>query len=267
MFGNFNLYFNRLNISPQDASLSLVAELQNKHIAEFCFNSLSVLLGETISLDINDIIHKIVVKNKGGYCFEHNKLMHDSLEILGFNVRCLLAKVLNNQEIDNPRTHRISLLEWENEHYLIDAGFGANCPRGPIKIEVGTESVQNGLTYRIILNDHHDYQLEMLTKDGFFSLYSFNLNRYTDADCIMGNFYSSHYPHAIFMNNLVVSRIQPDVTLSLINNQYHRIQSDNTEVTHIEDHLHLQSIIKQDFNIELNEDDCLRIYQKTCRVI
>ena len=97
MFGNFNLYFNRLNISPQDASLSLVAELQNKHIAEFCFNSLSVLLGETISLEINDIIHKIVVENKGGYCFEHNKLMHDSLEILGFNVRCLLAKVLNNQ--------------------------------------------------------------------------------------------------------------------------------------------------------------------------
>ena len=52
-----------------------------------------------------------VAKSLGGdYYFEHNALMYEVLKSLGFNVRILIVKVLNNQDIDSPRTHRITLL-------------------------------------------------------------------------------------------------------------------------------------------------------------
>lgn len=260
----FEIYFKRLNIRPQQSSLALVNELQQKHISELCFNNLAVLLEQPISLDITDIINKVVIQNRGGYCFEHNKLIHDAMAALGFSVRCLIAKVINNQDIDSPRTHRITLLEWQGEQYLIDVGFGPNCPRVPIKIEAGLESIQNGLSYRLALNPHHDYQLELITEDGFFSLYTFNLNRYTETDCMMGNFYSCQHPNAVFVNNLMVSRISPKVTLSLRNNMYHRIGIDHTEVISINDHIQLQEIIKNDFKIELSEAECKTLYRKTC---
>jgi len=261
---NFEAYFHRLNVNPKQASLLMVSELQQKHLSEFCFNNLAVLLARPISLDISDIINKIVVENKGGYCFEHNKLIHDALLSLGYNVRCLIAKVLNNQEVDTPRTHRICLLEWEGDHYLIDVGFGPNTPREPIKIEENIESRQNRLSYRIVVNSHQDYQLELITEKGFFSLYTFNLNRYTEADCMIGNYYSSHHPDAVFVNNLVVSRILPEVTLSLRNDQYYRIGSENTETHQINDHWQLNVILNEDFNIALSEEDSICLYQKVC---
>jgi len=268
----FECYFNQLDLETQHLSLSLVEALQQRHIAEFSFNSLAVLLGQPVSLDIEDVINKVVLNRQGGYCFEHNKLIHYALSALGFDVRCLIAKVINNQDIDSPRTHRICLLEWKNEQYLIDVGFGANCPRKPIKIEAGYVSIHNGVSYRIVVNSNQDFQLEIDTgfdsnsdsNNGFYSLYTFNLNRYTEADCFMGNFYSSNYPGAVFVNNLVVSLVLPEITLSLRNSQYHRISIDNTDVTHINDHLQLQRIIKDDFDIELSENESNIIYQKTC---
>ena len=261
---DFEEYFNRLNIEPKQLSLALVEEIQKKHIAEFCFSSLAVLLRRDISLEIKDIIRKVVCQNQGGYCFEHNKLIHDALDTLGFKVRCLIAKVINNQDVDSPRTHRITLLEWEDEHYLIDVGFGANCPRKPIKIQDGLVSNQNGLNYRIVVNSYQDFQLELVTENGFFSLYAFNLNRYTEADCMMGNFYSSKHPDAVFVNNLVLSRITPEVSLSLRNDTYHRIAIDHTDIIQIDDYLQLQKIIKKDFAIELSDEESNRLYIKTC---
>ena len=117
MTNNFETYFKRLSIEPKTPSLEFVKALQKKHIATFSFNNIAVLLKKPISLDMQDIFEKIVTKNLGGYCFEHNFLMYEVLKSLGFNVRILVAKVLNNQDIDSPRTHRITLLKWENERY------------------------------------------------------------------------------------------------------------------------------------------------------
>jgi N-hydroxyarylamine O-acetyltransferase len=260
----FQSYFKKLDIQPKKLSLHLVSELQKRHVANFCFNNFAVLLGQPISLDISDIVKKIVVESAGGYCFEHNRLMHDVLESLGFKVRCSIARVINNQDIDSPRTHRVTILKWQNDDYLVDVGFGANCPISPVRIGDFNEADVNKQNFRIILNQHQDYQLEKLTKTDYYSLYTFNKNRYTEADCLVGNFYSYQHPDAVFVNNLVVSLIRPKTILSLINDVYHRIGKNGTEVINIKDHKVLQAIIKQDFNIELGEFECEIIFKKTC---
>jgi N-hydroxyarylamine O-acetyltransferase len=263
---NFDSYFKTLDIQPANPSLQLVGELQKKHLAHFSFNNIAVLLGRTISLDIDDITHKIVVENAGGYCFEHNRLMHDVLSSLGFDVRCLIARVINNQDIDSPRTHRITLLKWQGDEYLIDVGFGANCLTFPIKIGSFKEGYYKQQNFRIVLNKNQDYQLEIFTKAGYYSLYIFDLNRYTEADCLAGNFYSSQHPNANFVKNLVVSLILPDKVLSLRNNVYHRIGVKNTEIININDHCKLQDILNGDFKIGVGASECELLFQKICVV-
>lgn len=215
-------------------------------------------------MEIEDIIDKIVIKNLGGYCFEHNKLLHDVLQSLGFNVRILIARVINNQDIDTPRTHRITLLEWQDNQYLVDVGFGALCPNTPLKINDSDDGSQK---YRIIQNKDNDYQLEVLTPKGYFSLYKFNLAKYTQSDCIMGNFYSSNYPNAVFVNNFVIALQRLDMTLSLRNNTYHRIGEDSTEMIDITNHMQLHSIINDDFNIPITEEQSHTLFAITNQLI
>lgn len=255
----FQTYFKKLNILPPDKlSIKFVEDLQKAHIKTFSFNSIAVLLEEPISLFIDDIMDKIVIKNYGGYCFEHNKLFHDVLESLGFNVRTLIAKVLNNQKINPPRTHRITLIEFENNQYIVDVGFGAFCPNIPLNINIA----DNQENYRFIEEqDSKDYQLEVLKEDGYFSLYKFDLSFYTKADCIMSNFYSSKHPNAVFVNNLVIALKSNDLVLSLRNDKYFKIKENNTEVIEINNSEILYFIIKDEFKIPITKEQTIKLFE------
>jgi len=245
-------YFKKLNIEPKEPSLELVKELQKKHLATFSFNNIAVIQGKEVSLDIEDIVEKIVTKNLGGYCFEHNSLMYEVLKSLGFNVRILLAKVLNNRDIEVPRTHRVTLLEWEDEQYLVDVGFGAMCPQ--VVLNINSQELKEG--YKIVPAHNNSYELAYLKEEGYFTLYSFDLVTYTEADCAMGNFYSSHHPSAIFVNNFVIALRLLDVTLSFRNGVYYRIGKDKIEVFEIESVEALHKMINEEFKISLSVEEC-----------
>jgi len=179
------------------------------------------------------------------------------LKSLGFDVRILVGKVLNNQNIEPPRTHRVTLLSFEDEEYLVDVGFGSHCPREPIKVA----DISSYKLHRLI-KEGKEYKLQLPVEGDLSVLYKFDLENYTHADCVMGNFYSSSYKEAVFVNNLIISLTKEDIALSLRNNTYHRIQKDTTEVIHIESAYSLYEIINNDFGIALSIEQCETILQK-----
>lgn len=210
-------------------------------------------------MEIDDILEKIVTKNLGGYCFEHNKLIHDALLFLGFDVRILIARVLNNLQIDTARTHRVTLLKFKGDEYLIDVGFGAMTPTIPLKISANNKVNNN---YKISQDKNKDYVLEVFRKETFFTLYKFNLVTYTEADCLMGNFYSECHPNAAFKNNFVVSRKLKDKTLSFRNNSYHQITGSFTNILNIIDPIKLQNMLKKDFGIKVSKKESVVLFEK-----
>ncbi len=262
----FDSYFKRLALEPaktKPLTLEFIERVQQQHIATFSFNSVAVLLGRPFSLETEAIIDKLVDKNLGGYCFEHNKLIYQALKSLGYQVRCIIGKVCKDQQDDTPRTHRVTLLEWQGSQYLIDVGFGPNSPRGPIKIENGYTVEQAMACYQMSLQQDNTYQLALLKQGEASPLYTFDLALYSEADCEVANFYSCQHPQAVFMNNLLMTRIFPDKTLSLRNHQYYRIALDGTEIIDIADHFQLQTVAKEDFDISLSEDESLILFNKT----
>ena len=204
---------------PTSLDIGFVKALQASHIARYSFNSLAVVMGEEISLDLEDISKKIVECGLGGYCFEHNKLTFELLKSLGYDVKLVMARVLNNKEDDVPRTHRLTLLNHQGNNYVIDTGFGGNCPVTPLLLQPDLLQKAGHDIYRILAKKNGEYDLQILKQGDYYTMYRFDLAVYTDADCLVGNFYSYRYPTAGFVNNLMVGLKNADHTIFLMNHE------------------------------------------------
>jgi N-hydroxyarylamine O-acetyltransferase len=244
-------YLNDLKITAA-MDVDFLNQLQSKHIARYSFNSLAVVLGHDISLEIEAIFNKIVEKKRGGYCFEHNKLVLTVLKEIGFDVRLLMAKVIYNRDIDVARTHRITLLNLQGDDYIVDAGFGHLGARYPVKLELGLEQDQGDAVYRIVKNSQEDYCYQLLKDNEFFTLYTFNYYHYSEAECLPAHFYSHKSPEAAFVNNMVVCRKFYNDILSLRNDNFSRISNEATMTTVISNPAQLHQILNDEF--ELNFD-------------
>jgi N-hydroxyarylamine O-acetyltransferase len=262
------VYFQNLNM-PENALASLfgldwIIFLQTQHLMQLPFSSANVLLGLELSLDDNPLLDRLLVKRRGGYCFEHNKIFFKVLQENAFDVQALMARVLNNQDIDAPKTHRLTLLTLDGERYAVDVGFGANCPIEPIKISDQDTVCSDGSRYRVVRNDRGDYLLQLKKVSGYYTLYSFDLARYVDPDFEMAHFYSHRHPQAGFVNNLVVSRIIDGERRSIRNRSYQVICGDVIEETGIDSAEQLQALLKKDFEYPLSDDECTTLYEKYC---
>lgn len=246
-----NAYLADLELTAS-ADVDFLRDLQSKHIARYSFNSLAVVLGQDISLEIEAIFAKIVEKQRGGYCFEHNKLVLSVLKELGFDVRLLMAKVIYNRDVDVARTHRVTLLNLDGEDYIVDTGFGHFGARYPVKLELGLEQDQGDAIYRIVQDSDNNYCYQVFKDEAFFTLYTFNLHHYSEAECLPAHFYSHKSPDAAFVNNMVVCRKFYNDILSLRNSELFRISNSETVTTVITSAKQLHQILTGSFELDLD---------------
>ncbi|WP_353410725.1 arylamine N-acetyltransferase family protein [Pseudoteredinibacter isoporae] len=247
-----DLQLQACDAAKNEEAIEFLKQLQSRHVATHSFNSLGVVMGGELSLALEDLYQKIVLNRRGGYCFEHNKLIYEVLEELGFKVQLSLARVTYNREVDAPRTHRITLVTVGSDTYVVDGGFGHLGARFPVKLECGVSQPQGNESFRIVEKDRGHYCFQTLKEGEFFTLYTFDRNTYTDSDCLLGHFYSHRHPDAAFVNNLVVSRKFSDCIHSLRNGDFHVIRENETSVTQLADRDALHEVLTETFELEVN---------------
>lgn len=241
-------YLDTLNINFEIKTLEDITKLIKIHLRTFSFSSLKVLLKEDISLDLSSIYENIVIGKRGGYCFEHNKLMYEVLKELGFDVTYYLARVINNIDNIPPQTHRFTLLKYKDDRYLIDVGIGFRTPSVPVKFGDEPTISHLGVEYKIIENIDKTFSMQLIEKGKPFKITKFDLNTCYEADFEMGHFYSYKNPNAVFVNNFVISRIEENIVYSIVNNTYFNIYENKIEEIKIKNVQHLEQIIKHNFN-------------------
>lgn len=259
-------YLDSLNIDFEIKTLEDITKLIKAHLRTFPFSSLKVLLKEEISLDLSSIYENIVQKSRGGYCFEHNKLMYKALKELGFDVTYYLARVINNTDNIPPQTHRFTVLKYEDERYLIDVGIGFRSPSVPIKFGDEVSISHLGIEYKIVENEDNTFSMQLLEKGKEFKATKFDLNRCYEADFEMGHFYSHKNPNAAFVNNFVVSRVESDVIYSIVNDKYLNIYKDKIDEFEINSFKDLALILKDKFNSSYTLDEVEFFYKNFVRV-
>jgi N-hydroxyarylamine O-acetyltransferase len=255
-------YIRVLGLQRDKPDLGFLSEVIRRHAAQFAFSSVGPLLGNDLPLDVESLYQRIVVKRRGGYCFEQNGLMYALLMELGFDVRLYLARVIYNEDIHPGLTHRITLVEIDGRKYIADVGFGPLGPQRPVCMS-GEESHENFRVFRVEARQQGELHLQTLKDGEFYSLYKFELCRYGPADCEVGHFYSHKNPGATFVNHLVVSKIYDHEVLSLRNHEYSVITASGKQTHAITDSMHLHQILNSRFDIMVNGDEARLLFKKT----
>ncbi|PHZ85687.1 arylamine N-acetyltransferase family protein [Paremcibacter congregatus] len=258
-------YLNGLDITLGPDQLTFLQNITAKHLSAYSFNNLAILLDPTgiLSLNLDDLTHKIVTQGRGGYCFEHNKLLFDVLQDLGFEVRAKLARVVYGRDADVPRSHRVTLVTLAAETYLVDVGFGAYTPLVPMPLSGAEVTCVNGARYRVKALKQGEYQLEIVKDGAYFTLYHFDEGSYTESDFVVANYYTNCHPESKFVRELVMSRITKRETFLILQAMFSRITPAGRTDHVIADGQDLQRILKAYFDLDLESVDCDRLFSKT----
>ena len=141
--------FRRMGVDrPLDPTLGTLSRLQEAFLLRIPFENLDIHLGRPISLDPERIRHKIVDRNRGGFCYECNILFHAALRDLGFEVDFLSARMATGPDVGPEFDHMVLLVSVEGIDYLVDVGNGQSA-RTPHRLGAPTENRAEGIGYRM----------------------------------------------------------------------------------------------------------------------
>lgn len=109
---------------PERPDLGSLRALQYAHLRTVPFENLGIHLDEPILLDEEHLYEKIVLRRRGGFCYELNGLFAALLRALGYRVTLLAARVRDRDgSLGIPHDH-LTLRVDLDEPWLADVGFG-----------------------------------------------------------------------------------------------------------------------------------------------
>jgi N-hydroxyarylamine O-acetyltransferase len=120
---NVEAYLERIGYrGPRQPTLVTLSALHRAHMLAVPFENLDIHLGRTLVLDRDANYEKIVVRRRGGWCYELNGLFGLLLERLGFDVTLLGARVIG-ERVGRELGHLMLRVDLERP-WLADVGFG-----------------------------------------------------------------------------------------------------------------------------------------------
>lgn len=231
---NVSAYLERINYQgPLVRTAETLRELQLAHLLTAPFENLSIHAEEPIVLADDALFDKIVVRRRGGFCYELNGLFAALLGALGFEVTMLSAGVANAEGRFGPDFDHMALMVGLDQRWLVDVGFGDSF-REPLLLDCRDEQVQGKQVYRIA-DDGEDLTLMQRTElpepDQWKAQYRFNLQPHQYSDYAEMCHYHQTSPQSHFTRGRICSRATPEgrITLSEANFIASSVSGDRNE--------------------------------------
>jgi N-hydroxyarylamine O-acetyltransferase len=201
-------------------SLETLRALHLEHPLAIPFENLSTLVRDPVPLDIGALQEKLVERQRGGYCFEHNRLFADALKSIGFAVTELAARVVWGRMDASlgPRTHMVLLVELDGGRYLCDVGFGAVTLTAPLVLTTGMEQTTPHETFRLLERDG-EFELEVELAGAWKSMYRFDLQAQRPIDYEVLNHFVATHPDSHFRTRLMAGLATPGGRHTLSDNR------------------------------------------------
>ena len=130
-------YLNRIgHYGPVRPDLDCLRKVHLGQVLSVPYENIDVQLGHPLDQDIERIFHKVVVKERGGWCFELNGLLGWALREIGFDVQRVSAGIRRDERGDVAFGNHLILLVRLEQPYLADHGMGDGL-RQPIPLVSG----------------------------------------------------------------------------------------------------------------------------------
>jgi N-hydroxyarylamine O-acetyltransferase len=203
-----DLYFERIRYGGSARpGLQTLRELHLLHLQHIPYENIDVFCRRGVKLDAEALVGKILLRDRGGYCFEQNGLFLLALSELGFKCHPNMARVHRNRPQPGGRTHHINLVELDGETWVCDVGFGGSGFREPLRLQADVEVGQLGEIYRLHADDEHGFYLQKKMGEAWEPLYTFKIDRALPIDIAMANFYTANSPDHVFLNAIIGTRM------------------------------------------------------------
>lgn len=281
-------YLRRINyrgeLAPTAATLR---ELHCAHMLAVPFENLDIQLGRPILLDEQALFDKIVMRRRGGFCYELNGLFALLLRELGFDVTLLAAGVARAAGGFGPEFDHLTLLvqsplsfvpgqspqsanheqltEADTAHsprspqplipnpqppaWLADVGFGDSF-REPLRFAEAIEQAQDGRAYRLDRDEEH-FTLMQRDGAGWEPQYRFTLQPHAHAEYADMCRYHQTSPESSFTRKRVCTLATPNGRITL--SELVLIVTANGERTEqvLPDQSAFQAALREHFRIDL----------------
>ena len=209
-------YLRRIEYNgPRQPSASLLRSLHRQHLFTVPFENLDIPLATPIRLEPPLLYEKIVVRRRGGFCYELNGLFSQLLTALGFQVQMLSARVRRDDGGFGPEFDHMLLKVELEQPWLVDVGFGESFVH-PIPFHAGGADTVDGHRYVIALTGN-EWQLLREDDKGRVPLY-----RFSDVPRQLGDYedmcnYHQMSPQSHFTQNWICSKATPDGRVTIAN--------------------------------------------------
>lgn len=168
---NSDAYLERIGIEPStidSSNFETLRRICRAHVTTIPFENLDITGrpedeagGPGVTLSIPDIYEKIVERERGGYCFELNGLVHWLLDDLGYDVDRVAARMTNGNSIRVPANHLTNVVHLDRR-YVVDVGMGRPKIRQPVPIDGSAHLDDAAVEWRVVQSDRPDatYRVE-----------------------------------------------------------------------------------------------------------
>ena len=222
MANNFlDLYFERIRYSGSPVvNVETLRDLHLLHLQNIPYENVDVFCHQGVRLDPETLTRKILLRRRGGYCFEQNGLFLLALTEVGFKCHANMARVHRNRPQPGGRTHHINLVELEGQTWVCDVGFGGSGFRHPLMLQADVEVEQLGEIYRLHENDVHGFYLQKKMGEAWDPLYTFKVEPAMPIDLAMANFYTSRSPDHVFLDAIMGTRMTARGRVTLLDHTF-----------------------------------------------
>ncbi|MCL4530126.1 MAG: arylamine N-acetyltransferase [Chloroflexi bacterium] len=228
--------------------------LQRAHMLSVPFENLDIVpLHRPIQLKEESLWDKIVVRQRGGFCYELNGMFAWLLRKIGFDVTYLNGRVYRDDgslgiDFDH-LTLLVSALN-QSERWLADVGFGDSFME-PLKFEANSDHAENQRAYKLEQANGGYVMWQRDYDDQWKHQYFFDLTpRKFPDDYLAGCSYHQNPKTSSFGRESLISLATSDGRVTLANNKLIVTKNDRREEIPVGEK-EIPDILKQYFDTVL----------------
>jgi len=250
---------------PRAPTLGTLHALIHAHAHAIAYESLDIMLGRAVPLDVAALQRKMIFRGRGGYCLEQNMLFREGLRALGYDVTSLQGRVVRGLAIDAPRPaiHMLLQVNLPEGPYLADVGFGNLAPTCALRLEAGIEQETPHETMRFIVVGG-ELTLQSRLREGWEHIYRVIPYPRYDGEYEITNWFTSTHPDAPYKSNIIAARPGAGRTrLTIFNRRFTvRHASGESERRMLETEADFHAVLRGDFGLDLSDEEistCVRV--------
>lgn len=244
-------YLDRIGYTgSREPTLDALRALQRTHLRHVPFENLDIHRQQKIRIDLDRFYNKIVLRKRGGFCFEVNGLFKELLQDLEFSTHFITCSVFSQPKQQfTPYFGHVAIVAQLEEDWLVDVGFGTNFPE-PLSLTTEVPQLQDGTYYQLLpLNDEETLLQRYIEGEAPIKMYKFRRDPQELTDFSEMCIYHQTSPESLFAQGRLCSLMTADGRITLTDKSFIETQGTEKRETPLEDQAAFAHKLKEHFGI------------------